>query len=522
MGFSHEIQKSTKQKSSMTSLSVQFFVGSPVVILSMLVCSIALSGDVSEYESNYFNVDDQNKIVTQLNSIVVITDVSKSIYKEYIELELSRLFFNLHFIKDVKEDVVTSMEKTVSKSQIENFINSYISDQLGDKNKRKVYSSLKAVDLIINLILKDNQMEIRLLNSRGERIAHYKQKFKKDENNTKKISIEKLDTKVIDLFNEFMDRYFYKTIILLKPDQVYGNIFINDKIHNQKWEGEKQVIINNIPRYENITISIISEDSISNNIQIKGDTFKLNGSNEKRDQNNKMYQSTPSQPPRFKAKGSLIKFNLSNFNKIPVISNNVNIIIFNFRSRTTFKYSLNKNYTTNELIVPSKNIGSYFYTIKVDERMKTFPRFINLIDSVEYKIKFGDIETVNQEVNNKSKTFGRSLSTILPGMGHVYVDKPKLKYLFIASLYCYIVYKSVDEYNNFISNRDEYSYWQNEYNNLDDSEPGEKYLEYETMARSYYNKSKKSRENYYKYISGLVLANIGSNIHLELRMNWDL
>ena len=59
----------------MTSLSVQFFVGSPVVILSMLVCSIALSGDVSEYESNYFNVDDQNKIVTQLNSIVVITDV---------------------------------------------------------------------------------------------------------------------------------------------------------------------------------------------------------------------------------------------------------------------------------------------------------------------------------------------------------------------------------------------------------------------------------------------------------------
>jgi hypothetical protein len=319
-----------------------------------------------------------------------------------------------------------------------------------------------------------------------------------------------------------MDRYFYKTIILLKPDQVYGNIFINDKIHNQKWEGEKQVIINNIPRYENITISIISEDSISNNIQIKGDTFKLNGSNEKRDQNNKMYQSTPSQPPRFKAKGSLIKFNLSNFNKIPVISNNVNIIIFNFRSRTTLKYSLNKNYTTNELIVPSKNIGSYFYTIKVDERMKTFPRFINLIDSVEYKIKFGDIETVNQEVNNKSKTFGRSLSTILPGMGHVYVDKPKLKYLFIASLYCYIVYKSVDEYNNFISNRDEYSYWQNEYNNLDDSEPGEKYLEYETMARSYYNKSKKSRENYYKYISGLVLANIGSNIHLELRMNWDL
>ena len=219
----------------MTSLSVQFFVGSPkidVVILSMLVCSIALSGDVSEYESNYFNVDDQNKIVTQLNSIVVITDVSKSIYKEYIELELSRLFFNLHFIKDVKEDVVTSMEKTVSKSQIENFINSYISDQLGDKNKRKVYSSLKAVDLIINLILKDNQMEIRLLNSRGERIAHYKQKFKKDENNTKKISIEKLDTKVIDLFNEFMDRYFYKTIILLKPDQVYGNIFINDKMRS--------------------------------------------------------------------------------------------------------------------------------------------------------------------------------------------------------------------------------------------------------------------------------------------------
>jgi hypothetical protein len=29
VGFSHEIQKSTKQKSSMTSLSVQFFVGSP-------------------------------------------------------------------------------------------------------------------------------------------------------------------------------------------------------------------------------------------------------------------------------------------------------------------------------------------------------------------------------------------------------------------------------------------------------------------------------------------------------------
>ena len=72
-----------------------------------------------------------------------------------------------------------------------------------------------------------------------------------------------------------MDRYFYKTVKLTRSNDLIGDIYLNDKF-KKKWKGTTPIIVDNIPRYEDVTIHILTTDSVSNNIRIKGDIFSLN------------------------------------------------------------------------------------------------------------------------------------------------------------------------------------------------------------------------------------------------------
>ena len=110
----------------------------------------------------------------------------------------------------------------------------------------------------------------------------------------------------------------------------------------------------------------------------------------------------------------------------------------------------------------------------------------------------------------------------MPGLGHIYVDRSKFQYLFLTGLYCFLIYKSVDEYNNFISLRKNYDIWQKKYNDLDNMDPTDTYSYYKSLAMDYHNSAETSRKMYYIYFSGLIITNVASTLHMELRMNWDL
>ena len=144
-------------------------------------------------------------------------------------------------------------------------------------------------------------------------------------------------------------------------------------------------------------------------------------------------------------------------------------------------------------------------------------------DSIEYKVgNNGQIFTINREMNQKSKAIGRSISTLVPGCGHLYVDRSKIQNLIFTGLYCFFVYKSVFEYKNFISHRKEYKYWQSQYNNLVHTDLNETYSSYKIKTMNNYDMAKTSKNLFYSYLSGAILTNLAATFHLELRMNWDL
>ena len=111
---------------------------------------------------------------------------------------------------------------------------------------------------------------------------------------------------------------------------------------------------------------------------------------------------------------------------------------------------------------------------------------------------------------------------MVPGLGHLYVDRSKFQNLFFTGLYCFLVYKTIHEYDNFISNRREYDYWQSEYNNLDNTDSNNIYSNYKTRAMNFYNSSLTSRKLFISYLSGAILTNVASTLHLEFKMEWDL
>ena len=80
-----------------------------------------------------------------------------------------------------------------------------------------------------------------------------------------------------------MDRYFYKTVKLTRSNDLIGDIYLNDRF-KKKWKGTTPIIVDNILRYEDVTVHILTTDSVSNNIIIKGEIFSLKEANQKKNQ----------------------------------------------------------------------------------------------------------------------------------------------------------------------------------------------------------------------------------------------
>lgn len=501
--------------------------GIHAIIICLFVYNVAFSDKINDYRSGHINVDDSRETVPHLNSMLIITDDSRSNHKKTWEKIMNDRIATFPFFNDVKGTIKKEMANILSRKGWELNINSYIKRDIGSKLKKRIYAALrkKELDIIINLVIKTNQLEIRFFNQKGAKIAFYKRKRDPQISgsiNNDKITKDQRDqlirAELNDLFTEFMDRYFYKTVKLTRSNDLIGDIYLNDKF-KKKWKGTTPIIVDNIPRYEDVTVHILTTDSVSNNIIIKGEIFSLKEANQKKNQKKDIGNDVPS--PVFKLKGSLVKFNLFNYKKISTVSDAVNLRLYDI-NLFGLKNVLDQEYGTDNFLVSSKLLGSHLYSIKVNNSRRTFPRFITLIDSLEYKIKHGDIHTVGQEVNNRSKTIGRSLSTLMPGLGHIYVDRSKFQYLFLTGLYCFLIYKSVDEYNNFISLRKNYDNWQKKYNDLDNTDPTDTYSYYKSLAMDYHNSAETSRKMYYIYFSGLIITNVASTLHMELRMNWDL
>ena len=83
-------------------------------------------------------------------------------------------------------------------------------------------------------------MEIKLLNRKGDQIGIYKKSL------TNRLTLEHIKGEVTDIFNEFMDRYFFQTIKVPRSNNLVGEIYINDKLQQKKWEGSIPVELNNI------------------------------------------------------------------------------------------------------------------------------------------------------------------------------------------------------------------------------------------------------------------------------------
>ena len=255
------------------------FINIKLLIILFQINAIYFANTYDKYNSEYIYIEDNNyskKSVSHLNVMIIVTNKSGiEIKKETDDPEniLSELVFRKKYFINFKENINIEMEKIYPKEKIKNYIVKYINGEIHNKNNRIIRNVLSDLDIIFYLTIRQTQLEIQLINIVGEKIGFYKETMKN------RMLLEK---NIENVFMGLMDKYFFRSIIVPKTNNLIGEIYINNRLRFKKWEGLEPIELKNIFRYNDFTVHIVTNDSVSNNIAYKGEIFSLNKKIERR------------------------------------------------------------------------------------------------------------------------------------------------------------------------------------------------------------------------------------------------
>ena len=102
--------------------------GIHAIIICLFVYNVAFSDKINDYRSGHINVDDSRKTVPHLNSMLIITDNSRSNHKKTWEKIMNDRIATFSFLNDVKGTIKKEMVNILSRKGWELNINSYIID----------------------------------------------------------------------------------------------------------------------------------------------------------------------------------------------------------------------------------------------------------------------------------------------------------------------------------------------------------------------------------------------------------
>ena len=379
----------------------------------------------------------------------------------------------------------------------------YVQRKLSAANKRSVAQALDDVDIIFFLYQdRKNRFTVELMNSRNVVLGKHQLEYAVNNISEKEIT---------DLFSGFLNKYVYTSVEVKIMSESKGHINVNRRF-NRKWDGPGTYLILNIPKMIDSEIHVVTAKEISHTILVKKISFSLTGFNRRTSQldaKRRIYNA------EFREKVPTAVLRISDQGADPVFDPELRIkgVKLNGAFRPDIQFTSMQ--TDSRFILNAPRLGQSVILLSPTDYPIPMPFITAFKDSCE----IGPLDVKDIIFTRQSQPLAFTMNTILPGSGSMYMDGFNWKNVLMMTVYSLLVYESANYYDKFQRERENYKYWQAEYDSLDPQTKDAIYFsKWGNVTQHYYNTSKELRSYYLTFTISAVTLNIISNYLLKGRI----
>jgi len=299
------------------------------------------------------------------------------------------------------------------------------------------------------------------------------------------------------IFHLFMDEFFLRTVKLNFNEKVNYSIVINGDPFDPI-KREKSALCKDLSRYHTQNIEVNSDDYRTYRTTVKPDVFSFKTSNPRRNQSST--QHIISKDIQLVPQSGTLTVKVTNEEGRNLQGDLTSMKLwqpkmFFFRAN---KVSY-KGVSTKEFKLT--NLGLYQVYATYPGYSKPLPKFINIKDDLNVQER----QIVQISLVEKSAFKAILLSSVYPGWGHLYLDKPWWQMLLPAAFYTMSLAVSGTAYYDYTSYRDEFNRYQDFYF---DAVTKDDLNKYKNLADKSWNNMHRA-QNRFKYgVSTTILSNL--------------
>ena len=312
------------------------------------------------------------------------------------------------------------------------------------------------------------------------------------------------------LYKKFMDEYFYKTVKIESNVKIKHNYSVNG-IALKITPKEKESFLKDLSRYHPLNILHEHPDYRPVRISISPNNFSHSSTNTSKSQSEAITSSRITLVPK---SGSL---SIKTFDKDT-----------GEQIKQHFRLSSSKLYQTRFFFIPwnssekDSNNVTYrelkpgYYTVIATENGYTppLPKVQYVYDDIEHP----EQQSINFYLSRKSTLLAVSLTTLAPGAGHYYMDKPPWQIMVPAVTYVGAIIFTWKSYNSYNSSRSLFSDLQSSYMSETDPLLADQYRAQGDRA---FDDMQSARTNVYLGVGSIIATNALTNIVLIIQKKFD-
>ncbi len=254
---------------------------------------------------------------------------------------------------------------------------------------------------------------------------------------------------ISNLHERFMDEYFFQTIEIITDRNLKHEYLVNGN-HREIQTNQKSFRIKDLSRYHPIRIDVVDPAYRKKSIMVPPSEFAYYSTNRKYDQSDDIKSFDISLTPK---SGSLRIITRDN-DTGEILSQQMQYSPHSQIWQTRFLFFPKNKFESDSNNVVFHNLPPGQYTIMAtqDGYTRSLPSFKTIYDDLE----FSEEQRITIRLSRKSLLLATGLSTLYPGVGHWYMDKPLMQYSIPAVIYSGAILFSWNRYSAYQNFRSEF------------------------------------------------------------------
>ena len=312
------------------------------------------------------------------------------------------------------------------------------------------------------------------------------------------------------LYNKLMDEYFYRTVRIESNVKIKHSYSVNG-VSLKTTPKEKESLLEDLSRYHPLNILHEHPDYRPVRISIPPNNFSHSSTNMNKPQSKAISTSKITLEPK---SGSLT---VNTFDKDT-----------HEQIKQHFRLSSSKLYQTIFYFIPwnssqkdSNNVtyrelNPGYYTVMATENGYTppLPKVQYVYDDLEHP----EPQNINFYLSRKSALLAVGLTTLAPGAGHYYMDKPPWQIMVPAVTYIGAIAFTWKSYNSYNSSRNLFSDLQSSYMSATDPLLVD---QYQAEGDRAFDEMRTARTNVYLGLGSIIATNALTNVILIIQKKYD-